>query len=391
MDFYFEAIHLRLLRISLNKNRMHTQKLSFLLLTSLLVFTISSCTDNDPVPGSDKLEIPSSYSFENVSYSGQTQRLGMLAEMKSYMGTANTKGNSLEANKLKAMFTNSAGAEFVGTYDSSKQLANKTFMGADILFNSLIDSIASASESAKSGSEGQAGVVESKDAANRYLLSGNGVEYAQLIEKGLMGACFYYQATGVYLSSGKMDVDNEEVTPGKGTTMEHHWDEAFGYFGVPVDFPTNLDGLAFWGSYCNKRNEVLGTNSGLMTAFLKGRASISAKKLDSRDEAIATVREEWEKVVAGTAIHYLNEALNQFDDQALRSHTLSEAAAFIYSLNFNPAKKINNSQIGELLNLIGGSDILNGLNFYSVDKANIETARNNLATYTGLSAQKDQL
>ena len=73
-------------------------------------------------------------------------------------------------------------------------------------------------------------------------MDANGIEYTQLIEKGLMGAVFYYQITNVYLGDGKMDVDNaDQVDPDNGkyyTTMEHHWDEAFGYFSDAVDFPT---------------------------------------------------------------------------------------------------------------------------------------------------------
>jgi len=60
-----------------------------------------------------------------------------------------------------------------------------------------------------------------------------------------MGACLYYQATSVYMGASKMDVDNETIVPGEGTAMQHHWDEAFGYFSVPKDFPLNKSGLFF--------------------------------------------------------------------------------------------------------------------------------------------------
>ena len=109
------------------------------------------------------------------------------------------------------------------------------------------------------------------------MIGGDGLDHAQLIEKGLMGACLYYQATSVYFGDDRMNVDNEMVEVGEGTEMEHHWDEAFGYFGVPKDFPTSTDGLFFWGSYSNQRNGILESNQKLMDAFLKGRAAISAK------------------------------------------------------------------------------------------------------------------
>ncbi len=76
-----------------------------------------------------------------------------------------------------------------------------------------------------------------------------------------MGAVFFYQATNVYFGSGKMDVDNttaEDPAAGKYyTEMEHHFDEAFGYFGAPTDFLTNTNNLRFWAKYCDKRNDQL--------------------------------------------------------------------------------------------------------------------------------------
>ena len=57
------------------------------------------------------------------------------------------------------------------------------------------------------------------------------------------------------------------VEEGKGTDMQHHWDEAFGYFGVPTDFPTNTEGLVGLGKYCNKVDAQLGCNKIIMDAF----------------------------------------------------------------------------------------------------------------------------
>jgi hypothetical protein len=73
-----------------------------------------------------------------------------------------------------------------------------------------------------------AGVVTTKDGAKSYLLSPAGIDYAELVEKSIMGATFYFQATGVYLSEEKTGdaVDNTTVKSGEGTPMEHHWDEA---------------------------------------------------------------------------------------------------------------------------------------------------------------------
>jgi len=198
----------------------------------------------------------------------------------------------------------------------------------------------------------------------------------------------YYQATGVYLEFGKMNVDNETVIEGEGTTMEHHWDEAFGYFGVPTNFPTDADGLVFWGSYSNQRNAILGSNQKLMDALLKGRAAISNKDLEIRDVAIAEARAEWELIAVGSALHYLNDGMANFSDMALRSHSLSEAIGFIYSLQFNPVKKITNTEVGELLNLIANSNDFSQMNLYDANVADLEIARNQLADYYNLGTQR---
>ena len=358
--------------------------LSFLLITSLLAFT--SCDDDDKID----YTVPTSYNFENVNYNGQTQRLGMLNELQAYMKSANTAGTALDVNRLIAMYANSADAGWSATYDDSKQIRSKTFEGVRTDFDLLLSLLASASQSTESGTNGTAGVVTSNDGAKSYLLNPNGIEFAQVIEKGLMGALLYYQATSVYFGDDKMNVDNETITAGEGTEMEHHWDEAFGYFAVPTNFPTTTDGVAFWGDYCNDRDALLGSNKLVMDGFLKGRAAISNNDLTTRDEAIGEVRDAWEMVIAGTALHYLNNGLAEFNDMARRGHNLSEAIGFIYSLKFNTTKKITNDQIDDLLILVGGSSALDLGNLYDAEVSNIQEAKDKLAEWYNVTDKKDE-
>ncbi|MBK8705487.1 MAG: DUF4856 domain-containing protein [Saprospiraceae bacterium] len=357
-----------------------------LFLLSTILVAASSCKKDE-----NEYPIPDSYSFENVNYSGQLQRLAMLTELKSYLQSANTPGTVLDAGRLHAMYANNAGeAGWSGSYDASKQLRDKTLEPQRALFDQLLSAIAAASASAQPAAPGQAGVATTTDGAKRYLLNEGGVELAQVIEKGLMGACFYYQSTAVYFGADKMNVDNETVTPGEGTAMQHHWDEAFGYLGVPVDFPLNTSGLYFWGNYANQRHALLGCNDKLMDAFLRGRAAINNKDYDTRDEAIAEIRENWELVAAATAISYLNVAINRYDDPAARAHALSEAVAFIYSLQFNPDKRIDNLQVASLLATIGGDSDFLQMNFYQTIPQALQTAKNTLAGYYDLQQLQDQ-
>ncbi len=363
---------------------------SYLLLTLMGIFFLSSCKKDDG-PIDNSYTIPTTYNFENVSYDGQTQRLAMFTEFKTYMKSANSSGTTLDENRLAAMYANDvANAQWIGTYDESKQMRGKTFEPVQSVFDGLLIDLATASQSTEAGTNGIAGVVQSNDGAKNYLLNENGLELGQVIEKALMGALLYYQSTGVYMESGKMDVDNETITAGEGTDMEHHWDEAFGYFGVPIDFPTNTDNVAFWGDYCNDRDALIGTNKTIMDAFLKGRAAISNKDLDARDEAIQTAREGWELVVVGSALHYLNSGLENFDDMALRAHSLSEAIGFVYALQFNPIKKIKNAQVEEILTLIGGTDNIANANIYNAEIANVQAAKDQLADWFSLTDKKDE-
>lgn len=195
---------------------------------------------------------------------------------------------------------------------------------------------------------------------------------------------FLLPRVSIYLAPGKMDVDNEEIEEGKGTAMEHHWDEAFGYFGVPTDFPTNTDGIRFWGKYANGRDALLGSNEALMNAFITGRAAISNKDLETRDEQIEIIRNEWEKVSAATAIHYLNAANAAFADDAVRNHTLSEAWAFIHALKYNPNKKLSNVEVEEILAELGE-------NFYEITTDNINAAKATLVEAYGFEDIQNEL
>ena len=359
--------------------------LKSLLALALLVSFCSSCGDGNPA-----FEVPYTYNFQPASWTGQIQRRAMLSEMTSYMKSANTTGVTLDAAELKNMFANTGEPFADASLNSSgKQLENKCFELDRAMFLDYMDRIAAASTSTLPGSNGVAGVVSS--GSKSYLCDENGIEYTQLIEKGLMGAVFYYQATDVYLGADRMSADNITVDAENGTDMEHHWDEAFGYLGVPTDFPSNTDGLAWWGTYVNRRNALLNTNE-IMTEFIKGRAAISNNDLAARDEAIIGVQAKWELASAGTVVNYLNTALDNFNDDAIRNHALSEAAGFAYALKFNPNKKVTNANVDEILTKIGGSPVFKDMNFYNTTEDDLNDAKNLIAGYFNeIEAVKDEL
>ena len=330
---------------------------------------------------SKKYDIPTTYNFINASYSGQIQRLDMLEELEVYMKTSNTSGTAIDAATMKAMFANDGHTWNATDLNSStKQLKSKTFELDHAAFESYMDSLAVASTSTTVGSYGVAGVVASNDGLKSYLFNANGVEYTQLIAKGIMGACFYYQATSVYTGNDKMDVDNSTNIDGEDyTKMEHHWDEAFGYFGAPIDFTRSTTaGYRFWAKYAFKGDAAHDLINKIMTAFIKGRAAISNQDIETRDAQITELRTSWELISVTTAIYYLEAAKGNIADDALRNHELSEALAFIRALAYNVDARISATEIAAVEAYLGTS-------FYTVTVSDIDMAINQLKTIYGIS------
>ena len=307
------------------------------------VLTFTSCEDEAPVPVP---EIKSNYDFENVDYSGQLARIQMVDMLVAKAKEAN-EGNKVTSEELQAIFTNESGTLF-GT---DKDIKSKTEASAVAKMEEYFTAIG-----ALSGS--------SNNIIGERLYNENGVEPAQMIAKGLMGALMYYQATSVYLEDEKMNVDNTEVTEGKGTAMQHHWDEAFGYFGAPTDYLTAdvpegtqdpAEKTWFWASYANQRKDVVDVREKIFNAFIAGREAIGNGDLKARDEAIKVIKTNWELLVAANAVHYLNSAIENLENNSHGSfyHHMSEGKAFLNGLRYNLDKSITTAQINEIDALFG--------------------------------------
>ncbi len=304
-----------------------------------------SCTyDDTTTPPPVTYTVPSTYTFTDasgnntVSYSGQTARLDMLGEMTSYLKTANTSGgsNQLDGTILLSMYDNSyTGWTDQNLVGNGKQLKSKTALGdagVQSQFETWMTEAAAATPPTTPG---------------YYLQAATGQEWTQLIEKGLMSACFVSQMTGNYLAGIASDDNTTAVDPSNGkhyTEMEHHWDEAYGYFTSATDYPTSGTDR-FWGKYAfNTLESVIGSATTISTAFRTGRAAISAGVTDDALAQAAIIETAAQQMVAGMAIHYLNDTKEKVaagESQNKVNHYLSEAWAFIYGLQF-----VNNSPMG---------------------------------------------
>ncbi|MEX2567728.1 MAG: DUF4856 domain-containing protein [Cyclobacteriaceae bacterium] len=383
---------------------MNFKQVSLIAFSGIMAF---SCIEEDG-PQIEEINPPTSYVFERdgastVEYQGQTDRLNMLSEMKSYLVTGD-KGEALSLQKLLDMYAN-ANAPFSSqelNQATTKQLENKTNAAQIDLFKGLMAKAAEVSQDVAanntSAAEGIAGRVERGTTGNYVNVNENGWEFTQLIEKGLMGAVFYDQIFNSYLTEAKIGeaVDNENLVEGKNyTRMEHHWDEAFGYWGVPTDFPNgdpvlNPEYKRFWANYTDGRDALLNVSQPLMDAYLLGRAAIVAGNHTVKNEQVEVIIDLHELVSAGTAVHYINDAMGYLSsgDQGNLFHSMSEAYAFVSALQYSPRKKISQSDIMEILT----SDLGTDGDFWKVSNESLQNAKDKLTTaYPELNDHADAL
>lgn len=360
---------------------------------------MASCTkDDNSVEPTQELEIPySSLSTTSnymttfvdadgnttVDFSGQTTRINMMRELDGYIRTGTTA--TISASKMQDMFENknNAFADADLNAATTKQINTKTaasfsataadaerqrFMG---YFNKL-ESISMLNS--QTASQGQAGLLGGK-----RLVDEKGIEYGQVVSKGLMGAMMLDQIVNVYLGTEKQSVDNNITVDGKNyTEMEHHWDEAYGYLTSNAVYPTDGE-ESYLGGYAAQGTSVHGTPEQLFMAFLKGRAAIVNNDLDTRDEQIAYIREELEKAIATVAISYLNKTNSATSDDS-RFHALSEGVGFIYSLRYANNAKVNAAKSDELMDsLMNKAD-----GFWSLTATDIDNVRDELANTFGI-------
>ncbi|MDT7829772.1 DUF4856 domain-containing protein [Pricia sp. S334] len=316
------------------------------------------------------IENPDTYSFERngestVNFSGQITRLKMGGEFVSAL-TDNTN----TATSLQAMYAHEEGDADFSDADlnaSGKNLKSKTAASKDLFANNATDQAAIRSDfdgwinaqvdevftnwetAAAAGVAGQIAQGEKV----RYI-NGMGLEYNQMIAKGLIGALTLDQIVNNYLSPAVLDegdnrAENDAGTLAEGkpyTTMEHKWDEAYGYlFGLNTDTANPVagenDGDRFLGSYIGQ----VATDpdfSDLITAsydaFKLGRAAIVAKDYEVRDEQAKIITAKLALVPSVRGVFYLqagkNALMAEVPNYGGGFHALSEAYGFIYSLQF---------------------------------------------------------
>jgi hypothetical protein len=391
------------------------KKLFFYLTISSLFF-MSCDKDDDPIVDPEPTVAPATYTFlrdgvTTVYYSGQSTRIAMGQEFISAL-----KDESKTEAQLDAMFDHQEGdADFSDTNlnASSKNIRSKTAASADLFSSNTTDATAIKnqfdswiseqvsdvfpywSDDASAGSAGK--IQEAGGGSTRYV-NGKGLELNQAINKGLIGGLMADQMLNNYLGTAVLDagtntVDNDEKTLSDGknyTTMEHKWDEGFGYlYGADNQENPTLGADSFLNKYLARVEgdpDFQGIAATIYDAFKLGRAAIVNNDYLTRDDQVDIIRENISKVIAIRAIYYLQQGkVNLGTDWASSFHDLSEGFGFVYSLQFTrkPGTNAAYFSTSEVNGFI--STLTSGNGFWDITADQLDTMSNTIADRFGIS------
>lgn len=251
------------------------------------------------------------------------------------------------------------------------------------------------------------------DIASVYITA-EGQDLKQLIQKFLLVSIALSQGLDDYLDDATPDkgLNTSNLRDGDNpfSTLEHQWDEGFGYFGAARDyndysdeeiagnggrgeyengyFDSDGDGKIDLGSEFNfghainaaKRDQGSSDTAPtdftkeIFSAFLAGRAIISNADgeltAEQRTALLAErdiIAKGWESVIAANVIHYINDTLrdmNKFDtndyDFAAHAKHWSELKGFALGLQFSPFSPLSDEKFAELHGHLGIKPVIEG-------------------------------
>ncbi|WP_299155409.1 DUF4856 domain-containing protein [uncultured Christiangramia sp.] len=378
--------------------------------------TLSSCSSDDDsdILNEKNIEVPVSYEFtrngeSTVNFEGQTTRLQMSAELLSNF----TDFDNASEEMLLNMFANEnspfANADLNASSKSikSKVAASNLYFATNNVEASEIKAdfeswITEQMTTVKANKDvlaeaGQAGQI-AQGTRVRYV-NGKGLELNQAFAKSLIGGLLADQILNNYLSQPVLDeadnrLNNDDELPEEGenyTTMEHKWDEAYGYLygdpSIPASNPNSIlnesdDRLLF--SYLGQVDEdedFAGLAEETFEAFKTGRAAIVAGNYIVRDEQVAIIRENISKTIAVRAVYYLQDGKNLLANGEFGAafHALSEGYGFLYSLRFtnDPMTNMPYVSVSDINNF--KDQLLSGNGFWEVSPDTLDSISEKIA------------
>lgn len=267
-----------------------------------------------------------------------------------------------------------------------------------------------------------------------------GLDYSQLFQKFLLGAVAYSQTAEDYLAADHDNdskglkasnaVDADEQDPDAYTSLEHAWDEGFGYFGASLDYLSIEDatiatdkvnqsdvsgefeidllkgeynyGLAQYASKHDVMTETTDLSQEIMVAFLEGRQLITDNHGttpvvgDALHTRLAGISDRavkgLEKVIAISVVKYINATIEQVNayvaegDVSDLAKYWSELKGFALGLQFNPSPVLSFADQITLHSKIGQSPITEIGNDKAAYIAKLEEARTLVVEAYGFDA-----
>jgi len=391
------------------------KKLS-LILTITSLFFMSCDSDKDPIVDPEPTEAPADYSFlrngaTTVFYSGQSTRIAMGQEFVSAL-----KDETKTELQLDAMFNHQAGGTDFSDASlnaSSKNIRSKTAASTDLFSANTTDATAIKNQFdawiaeqvsdvfpnwSADASAGSAGKIQEAGGGSTRYVNGKGIEINQAINKGLIGGLMADQMLNNYLGSAVLDAgtnvaDNDAgilVDSKNYTTMEHKWDEGFGYlYGADDQENPTLGADSFLNKYLARvegDTDFQGIAATIYDAFKLGRAAIVNKDYLTRDAQVAIIRENVSKIIAIRAIYYLQQGkANLGTDWGSAFHDLSEGFGFVYSLQFT--RKPGTSSAYFSTSEVNGfiSTLTSGNGLWDITADQLDTMSDTIAARFGIS------
>ena len=396
------------LRIITNENKIIKKgdvmnikrKLVFLLSSSMLIIN-TGCEDDKATTDDKVVEIttPTTYTFNSrfvedgnaVSYSGQVVRNLLINDIKTQMGV--DAGSKNPATLLSIMANDNADSPIL----SASGMTTVQTKYQDISSSQLNDRLTAVDSYTIPGYDANATALINgwvNELAQTGKTRASGIRLDQITQKTLWGAVSYWQATSKYMSKIPTD-DNTVAVEGKTyTSMEHHWDEAFGYlYGAEEDETAPVLGVdSFLSKYLDKvegDSDFTGIADDIYDAFKLGRAAIVAKNYTVRDEQVEILREKISMIIGIRAVYYLQVGKTNLGvDNASAFHDLSEGFGFVYGLQFTRNSMTDAPYVSK--SMVDGyiDTLMTGNGFWDVTAETLDQMSEDIAAEFGFTVEQ---
>lgn len=382
----------------------------------------TSCSsDDDSINQNPEVEAPLTYKFSRegnstVDFNGQTTRIQMAMELRSALSD-----NTQSAAALQGMFAHVEGENDFSDANldasnknvRSKVAASKDYFAANTTVSNTIKTLMDSwiedqativfANWDNTATAGTAGQLQQAGGGKMRYVNAKGLELDQAISKTLIGGLMTDQMLNNYLSTSVLDegsnIDNNNngvVEDGKSyTTMEHKWDEAYGYlYGNEADPSVPVLGAdSFLNTYLKQVDadpDFAGIAAEVYDALKLGRAAIVAKNYEVRDAQVAIVRENISKVIAVRAVHYLQAGKVKMaaEDIAGAFHALSETYGFINSLQFTRQPNTDMPYFTHDEVSVFMSKLMEGNGFWDVAPETLDTMSGTIASKFGFTVDQ---